>query len=220
MCGRYTCKSDIEEISEIIPGKFNYPEISKSYNIAPSQHSLIVTYADQEFAGRSARWGLLPPWLKGKANPFINARSETAFEKPSFKNLYKNNRCVAVADGFYEWVKRRSGQKQPVYFYLPDHRPFGFAGFHQTDQETGDETFVIMTAAANDEVKPVHDRMPVILDREGIDRWLRLGEREVIGSYRSGVIKNHFVAPIVNSPRNNSEECIIPYEESDQVVDE
>ena len=92
--------STIEEIAEIIPGKFQYPLFETSYNIAPSQKALIATGGmDDEYAGELAVWGLVPHWMRNPKRPFINARSETIFEKPSFKYLYKNNRCVALADG-------------------------------------------------------------------------------------------------------------------------
>jgi putative SOS response-associated peptidase YedK len=212
MCGRYTCKSDIEEIADIIPGKFNYPEFSPSYNIAPSQKSLIATYEEGEYDGELAIWGLVPHWMKDPSRPFINARSETIFEKPSFKYLYKNNRCVAIADGFYEWAVI-GGAKQPVYFYLDEGKPFGFAGYWEKDRESESKTFVIMTADANEDVSPYHHRMPVMLTKPEIEAWLKDGNPAVLKPFPYP-LKSHVVSRAVNSPKNNSAELIVPYVES------
>ncbi len=213
MCGRYTVKSSIEEISDLIPGKFDYPLFAPNYNVAPSQKSLIATYAEEKYIGKMAKWGILPHWMKQKRSPFINARSETAFVKPSFRGLYKNNRCVVIADGFYEWTSI-GGKKQPVYFYLKNQRPFAFAGFWQEDRESESLTFIIMTTEANEVIEQFHARMPVILEKKGIEAWLEEGNKEVLMPYNDK-IQHHFVSPMVNSPKNNSEECIIPYDESD-----
>jgi len=212
MCGRYTCKSEIEEIADIIPGRFNYPEFSKSYNIAPSQPSLIATFEDGEYNGELAKWGLVPHWMKDPRKPFINARSETIFEKPSFKYLYKNHRCVAIADGFYEWAMI-DGTKQPVYFYREDGKPFGFAGYWEKDRESDGKTFVIMTADANEEVRPFHHRMPVMLTKPEIEGWLKDGNPSVLRPF-DHPMSHHIVSRAVNSPANNSAELIVPYKEN------
>jgi putative SOS response-associated peptidase YedK len=207
MCGRYAVKSDIEEISELFTGKFRYPEFKPNYNVAPSQKALIVTHDDDGFEGVLAKWGLLPAWMKSDRKPFINARSETVLEKPSFKYLFKKNRCVIPADGFYEWKKVGSG-KQPVYFHLD--KPFAFAGFWEKNKESDDKTFLILTTEANETVKPVHSRMPVILEEFQISAWLEDGNDSVFESVASDFLQFHEVSPMVNSPRNNSEECLQP----------
>ena len=209
MCGRYTMKSKVEEIDDIIPGKFQYPLFSPSYNIAPSQGALITTFQDQEYAGEIAKWGLIPHWMKNPKKPFINARSETIFEKPSFKYLYPKNRCVVIADGFYEWAVFND-VKRPVYFRLPDGRPFGFAGYWEWDrEEKGKRTFVIMTTEANETLKEFHHRMPVMLEKDDIGAWLEDGEKSVLRSYQEEIVHD-VVSRIVNSPANNNEECIKP----------
>ncbi|MCO6511870.1 MAG: SOS response-associated peptidase [Aridibacter famidurans] len=215
MCGRYTCKSEIEEIADIIPGKFNYPEFSKSYNIAPSQPALIATFDEEsgEYDGELAKWGLVPHWMKDPKKPFINARSETIFEKPSFKYLYKNHRCVAIADGFYEWAVI-DDVKQPVYFYREDQKPFGFAGYWENDRESDGRTFVIMTADANDDVEPYHHRMPVMLTKPEIEAWLKEGNASVLKPFPYP-LQSHIVSRAVNSPLNNSAELIVPYKEKE-----
>ena len=207
MCGRYAVKSDIEEISELFKGKFRYPEIRPNYNVAPSQKALIVLHDDEGYEGELAKWGLLPHWMKADRKPFINARSETVLEKPSFKYLMKGNRCVVPADGFYEW-KKVAGGKQPVFFHLD--KPFAFAGFWEKDKESDEKTFLILTTEANETVKPVHSRMPVILEEFQISAWLEDGNDAVFDSVASDFLQYHDVSTAVNSPRNNSEDLLKP----------
>ena len=215
MCGRYTLSSGPEEVAELVKGKFNYPKFGKSYNIAPSQHSLIVTLKDDVFAGELAYWGLIPVWMKDPKKPFINARAETVLEKPSFKYLYKNHRCVVPADGFYEW-EAVAGKKRPVYFHLPARKPFAFAGFWEKSREhEGEKCFVVMTTEANDFMRPVHDRMPVMLDRDGVGRWLRDGDMETLVTPPNELLEADRVSTMVNSPANNNHHCIEPFDYGD-----
>ncbi|NNE65329.1 MAG: SOS response-associated peptidase [Pyrinomonadaceae bacterium] len=209
MCGRYTATTNIEELSEVIPGKFQYPLFTPSYNIAPSQKAPIVTFTDDEYHGELAKWGLVPHWMKNPKKPFINARSESIFEKPSFKYLYAKNRCVVLADGFYEW-SMFGNTKRPVYFYLENHKPFAFAGYWERDREEKDlRTFVIMTTEAAEDVSNFHHRMPVMLNKQGVEAWLRGGRKEVLRPFAEP-IKHHIVSRIVNSPANNTPDCVLP----------
>lgn len=215
MCGRYTLSAGPDEVSELVLGRFSYPKFGKSYNIAPSQHSLIVTSDEGIYRGELAYWGLVPAWMKEARKPFINARAETVLEKPSFKYLYKNHRCVVPADGFYEWEKTKGG-KRPVYFHLPGRKPFAFAGFWEKSREhEGAKSFVIMTTEANDFMRPVHDRMPVMLDREGVEAWLREGDVDVLVTPPDGILEADRVSTMVNSPTNNDHRCIEPVEYTD-----
>ncbi len=211
MCGRYTVTATIEELTEIIPGKFQYPLFAPSYNIAPSQKALISTYSDDVYNGELAKWGLVPHWMKNPKKPFINARSETIFEKPSFKYLYGKNRCVVLADGFYEWAVFDS-VKRPVYFHLEKRKPFAFAGYweHDRNDETG-KTFVIMTTDANKDVEQFHHRMPVMLTKEGVAAWLEKGDKTVLRPFELPIF-SHIVSRAVNSPSHNAPDCIEPAE--------
>ncbi len=133
MCGRFTLRSDAQEIArhfrvEAVPG------ITPRYNVAPSQDVAIVRLAGD--GGREAdlyRWGLIPSWAKDSAigNKLINARSETVAEKPTFREAYKRRRCLVIADGFFEWQKLERGGKQPYYFKLKDDQPFAFTGLYE-----------------------------------------------------------------------------------------
>lgn len=203
--------STTEEISEVIPGKFQYPLFSPSYNIAPSQKTLIATTDGIQYFGELAKWGLVPHWMKNPKKPFINARSETIFEKPSFKYLYPKNRCVVLADGFYEWAVF-DGVKRPVYFYLEGHKPFGFAGYWEIDRSDENlKSFVVMTTEANDDVDKFHHRMPVMLTKEGIRAWLEEGDKSVLTAINKPIY-SHIVSRAVNSPANNNKECVEPKE--------
>ncbi len=150
------------------------------------------------------QWGLVPGWAKEKDfKALINARLETIDEKVSFKKLIKNYRCVAVADGFYEW-KREEKEKIPHYFTREDTNPIYFAGIYENDQ------FCLITEEAKENINEIHHRQPVILNQADINRYLNL---ELQGStfLKERKIPNlifHEVSKDVNKPTNNSASLI------------
>jgi putative SOS response-associated peptidase YedK len=150
----------------------------------------------------------------------INARSETLSEKPSFRSAYKRRRCLVLADGFYEWVKQ-PGQKakSPFYIQMESKEPFAFAGLWETwYSPDGSElkTAVIITTEPNELVSRIHARMPVILPREAYDLWLDPEEKSkdnfdhILKPYPSNEMIQFPVSRIVNSPANDSPECLEP----------
>ena len=148
------------------------------YNIAPMSAAFMVRSEDSLPVACTALWGLIPSLAKDAkiAASCINARSETAAEKPAFRSAFKKRRCLIPADGFFEW-ERRDKVKLPWRFVRPDGSPFFFAGLWEawhppTAPESCIETFTILTTTPNAVVAPIHDRMPVILDASGADRWL------------------------------------------------
>jgi putative SOS response-associated peptidase YedK len=167
------------------------------------------------------RWGLVPSWTKpeniGKYS-LINARSETAAEKASFKASFRRRRCLVLADGFFEWSKSTSGKgKTPYYISLKDHAPFAFAGLWEIwNSPDGDQlrTTCILTTQPNDLVKPIHERMPVILPQDGYQTWLTEGEVQIeelqalMTPYPADLMQAYPVSTYVNSPKNNSPQCI------------
>jgi putative SOS response-associated peptidase YedK len=168
------------------------------------------------------KWGLVPSWSKD-AQTFkglINARAETLTEKPSFREAFKSRRCIIPASGFYEWQKQAKGAKQPFYFYLKDKEVFGFAGLWESwvDKTTGEglETCTIITTEANDVLKPVHERMPVILRAESYDEWLDTKVKntdklqKLLVPYSIDEMSSHAVSRSVNIPDSDSEELITP----------
>ena len=145
----------------------------------------------------------------------INARSETAPEKPSFRRAFRSKRCLIPADGFYEW-KREPGGKQPYYFHMKEGRPFAFAGLWERWEKDGALlSCAILTTRANSVLEGIHDRMPVILPSGSYDLWLDPdADREELGElmipYPGDDLETYPVSRFVNSPRNNDERCIEP----------
>ena len=187
------------------------------YNAAPSQALPVVTN-QQPNSLQFFYWGLQPFWAKdAKAiKRSINARSETLTEKPMFRSLLKRKRCLVPADGFFEWQKTDEG-KVPHRIMLKNEELFTFAGLWDewTDKETGEvlHTYCIITTDANELVRPIHDRMPVILSPEAEELWLDENEPEeglisLLVPYKADEMKSFAVSPLVNSPENNVPEVI------------
>jgi putative SOS response-associated peptidase YedK len=177
MCGRYTVAVDPQLLAERF-GVTLPEDFAPRCNVAPTDGVLALT---ERSAGRElmvARWGLVPHWAKdAKAGArMINARAETLAERSAYRSLLAKNRCLVLADGFYEWRLDPDGKKRPVRYALDDGAPFGFAGLWTSwrDPESGESlrTCTIITTDANALVAPVHDRMPVILPRALEDDWL------------------------------------------------
>jgi putative SOS response-associated peptidase YedK len=175
MCGRYT----ITATPEVLRALFGYaeqPNFPPRYNIAPSQPIPIVRLIDGKRQFALVRWGLLPSWVKDpkKFTLLINARGESAVEKPAFRAAMKRRRCLIPADGFYEW-QAGGARKQPYFIHKISGEPFAFAGLWETwTGPNGEEleTAAIVTTAANKTLAPIHDRMPVIVPPDAFDLWL------------------------------------------------
>jgi putative SOS response-associated peptidase YedK len=212
MCGRYTLSSTPESIEAIFDGPIDIPEIIPRYNIAPTQRSGIVTGAET-YSFEFSVWGIMPTWMR-ESRTIINARSETILEKPFFKRLHEKGRCVVPADGFFEW-ETVSGKKRPVYFHRSGREPFAFAGLFEKDPESGLPKFVVLTVAANDFVRPVHDRMPAILSGSAIGSWLKEGNPEILSPSPEDFLVADRVSKAVNSPSNDGPECIVPAGDDD-----
>lgn len=220
MCGRYTAAMswselvDLYEITETgIP-----PNVAPRYNVAPTQTVPIVRSVPNGRELAMVRWGLVPSWSKGPDSRYsmINARAETVTEKPSFRTPFRRRRCLVPADGFYEWMKA-NGAKQPYRIALNDGRPFAFAGLWdswESADETAIESCTIIVTDANELVRPIHDRMPVILDPGNHVRWLDVEgtpadeAAEMLRSYPSERMTAYPVSRMVNSPKNDDPKCI------------
>ena len=193
-------------------------EISPSYNVAPTQQVAAVVEDEGGRRLEMFRWGLVPSWAEDPeiGSRMINARSETAPEKPSFRRAFRGRRCLIAADGFYEW-KRENGGKQPYYFRMQDGRPFAFAGLWESWDKGGGEllTCAILTTRPNSVAEEIHDRMPVILPHDAYNALLDPdADREELGElmipYPGDDLETYPVSRFVNSPRNNDERCIEP----------
>jgi putative SOS response-associated peptidase YedK len=219
MCGRYTLSTPAGRLAEEFRLDDAAVEIPPSYNIAPTQQVSAVLEEDGKRHLEMLRWGLVPSWADDPeiGARMINARSETAAEKPSFRSAFRRRRCLIAADGFYEW-KRENGGKQPYYFRMQEGRPFAFAGLWESwDKGTDGElrTCAILTTRANSVLDGIHDRMPVILPSESYDAWLDpdADKEELAGlliPYPGNDLETYPVSRFVNSPSNNDERCIEP----------
>jgi putative SOS response-associated peptidase YedK len=223
MCGRFVSKAKKEEIEkefkvEISDGSHTAPR----YNIAPTQMIAAIVEVESLRQISSFKWGLIPSWGRDDSigNKLINARAETLTEKPSFREAFRSRRCIIPASGFFEWQKTSNGAKQPFYFYLKEKEVFGFAGLWEEwlDKQTGEltETCTIITNGANEVLKPVHDRMPVILRSDCYEQWLDQKEtntdrlQKLLTPYSAEKMTSHAVSRAVNLTTNNSTQLIAP----------
>jgi putative SOS response-associated peptidase YedK len=217
MCGRFTRSQSIETVAETFQVEQISFDLGPSYNIAPTQKvAVVITDGIRQLV--PVRWGLVPSWAKDPSigSKMINARAETVTEKASYRNAFKKRRCLVVADGFYEW-QNTGDAKRPMYIRLKSGKPFGFAGLYEVwKSPEGKEltTCTIITTEANELMKPIHERMPVIIPAEHLDKWLDPaieGKEQLLDMlrpYPADEMEAYPVSKRVNSPRNNSPECI------------
>ena len=220
MCGRYSLVASIAELE----GRFGFDgadvAYSPSYNVAPTQGVLTVVAESDARRAVRMRWGLIPSWAREASigSRMINARAETVAEKPSFRTALRRRRCLVLADGFYEW-RRTSAGKRPMRITMASGEPFAFAGLWDTWRGPQDEAVTsctIITTGANDLLRPIHDRMPVILQREREDLWLDHDVREpnvlreLLIPYNPDSMKAYEVSTLVNFAVNNGPELIEP----------
>jgi len=219
MCGRFVITSSIEVIADEFSISNPSINIKPSYNISPSQNILaIINQESRKLI--TCKWGFIPSWAKDSAigHKMINARAETLSSKPAFKSAYKKQRCLIVADGFYEWKKTEKG-KVPYYIHLKSGKPFGFAGiYNRWTPNKGEciDTCSIITTCANELIESVHDRMPVIVPKDSMDRWLDADVTDesilssMLKSYPSEEMEMHEISTKVNAPKHNSPELLEP----------
>jgi putative SOS response-associated peptidase YedK len=187
MCGRYTAKWDLQAFSQHF--ETPTPLFAANYNIAPFSNVPIVRLNSHGREAAIVRWGLIPGWAKSpeefNANLF-NARSETVAEKPAFRSAVKARRCLIPTSGFYEW-QRLENSKQPFFIHHKEADPFAFAGLWERWEGGLEfegrvlETCTILTTEPNNLIKPIHDRMPVILQQKDYDEWLDPSTKHVEG---------------------------------------
>jgi putative SOS response-associated peptidase YedK len=219
MCGRFAQFSPVALFKEALDIRAIKCDPVQSYNVAPAQDVLAVVHYDERLLTKFF-WGISPRIYKDSAKPplLINARFETIAEKPSFREAYRFRRCLVPTDGFYEWEKAGS-KKQPWFFKVQSNLPFAFAGIWEKRREKDESirnTFAIITTEAVVPVSKIHDRMPVILNRNAYESWLNPSEndpKKVKEIIKEGVIKDISGYPVsrsVNSVSNNDPSCIEP----------
>lgn len=221
MCGRFALTASPEEIAQQLTLS-SAPPLAPRYNIAPSQPVLAVRENRDSHQRELAyfHWGLIPGWAKDPAIGYkmINARSETAAEKPSFRNALKYRRCLVPISGFYEWQKVGKG-KQPHYIHRADGQLLAVAGLWehwQSPDGSEIESCTLLTTTPNEVMRPLHDRMPVILQPEDYDLWLNPREVKsepllpLLRPFPDGFLAAYPVSTLVNSPSNESPHCLLP----------
>ena len=198
MCGRYVITSPVSKSSNLVKKSINVKDID-NYNAHPQQLLPVIKKYINGNTLENKKWGIVPSWAKNKDfKPLINARLETINEKISFKKLIKTKRCIAIADGFYEW-KRDQKEKMPFYIYRSDKKNIYFAAIYNEDQ------FCLITENASSKILSIHHRQPVILYEKDVSNYLNL---EFDGS---NFLKNrnkpnldfHEISKNVNKPTNN-----------------
>ncbi|GAB6056918.1 SOS response-associated peptidase [Desulfonatronum parangueonense] len=192
--------------------------ILPSYNIAPGQEVMGV---HQDASGRRLarfKWGLIPSWTRdlAKATKCINARSETVWDKPSFRSAIQHRRCLIPANGFLEW-KKSGTKKQPYLIGFENLELFSMAGIWESwkNPATGEvfDSCAILTTNANETVAVIHDRMPVIIRPEDYQAWLdnpRVQIDALLQPFNAMHTLMMPISPRINSPKNNDPECIAP----------
>lgn len=218
MCGRFVRFTDVSTFAGLFAAS-GAPKLKASYNIPPSSQILVARNA-ADF-GRELtlmKWGLVPSWSHEPRTEYstINARAETIADKPAFRSAFKHRRCLIAADGFYEWHVEPDGHKQPYFINLAVNEPFAFAGIWER-WERGDvalESCSIIVTEANELMRPIHDRMPVILRPADYDAWMdpaNMGSHKLLPllkPFESTGMRVRRVSTAVNSPRNNYVELI------------
>ena len=217
MCGRFSLTSDEQQLNMVFELSGGSAPYVPRYNGAPTQLLPVITN-DEPHKLQLFRWGLIPGWSKEISRvPLINARSETLEQKPSFKTVFRLRRCLVPADGFYEWV--HSGRKLPYRFTLQDESLFAFAGIWDSWRRPGGDcvnSFAILTTEANQLMEPIHDRMPVMLEKESFAKWLgNTGEnslKPLLKPFPSARMKKYRVPETVNKVASEGPELIVPCE--------
>lgn len=218
MCGRFAqviTREQLKKLSDELRISAGADQLEVNYNLAPGQRvSAIVSKAELRYFG-VFQWGLIPSWMKSlPQNPFINVRSETILEKPSFKASFLRRRCLIPATGFYEWCAQ---DKQPFFIHAANGEPLLMAGIYDLWQGADGSylpTLGIITTAADSFMKSLHHRMPLIPGREQIDAWLEPSNIDphslsaLLQPLESPSLSMYPVSKLVGNPHNNSPACL------------
>lgn len=237
MCGKY----DLVVIGQALAARFGVTaeqagevgqNLQPRYNIAPGQLNPVVVTADEQdrHPGRrlvAMKWGLVPSWAKEPKTSYstINARAETITEKPAFRRLLANKRCLVPATGYFEWAATdRAGSKQPYRVQVSgdgggnhENQIIAMAGLYDVwkGQDGSDlQTYTVITTEASPGIRSLHDRMPVILSKKDEEQWLDPGIKDterllsLLRPYPDTQISAYRVGPLVNSPGNDRAELI------------
>ena len=219
MCGRFSLIADLGELARRFEFDGNQLDLEPNYNVAPTQNILTVVGGENRRGG-FMRWGLIPHWAKSASfgSRMINARAETAAQRSAFRDAFRRRRCLVLADGFYEW-QRAGSVKKPIRIVRESGEPFAFAGLWAVWKDPDGNTVpscTIITTEANDLLRPIHHRMPVILPRQMEEFWLdrdvqdTAALEDALKADPSELMQTYQISTLVNSPRNNGPQVLEP----------
>ncbi|MBI2516918.1 MAG: SOS response-associated peptidase [Opitutae bacterium] len=219
MCCRYTLK-DIQAVVALcaqlgVGIDLDEEDLAPRYNAALTQAMPVVTRRGGRVRLEKMSFGLTSPARTPAERPTLlaNARAETLLAKPAFRDAAQHRRCLVPADGFYEWEKAGAA-RLPHYFYLQEHRPFFFAGLWQPETEAAPAAFAVVTTTPNALLRPIHDRMPVVLGPNSGPAWLGdqpLDPARVAQLCRplpASMMASHRVDPRMNRTAYEAPDCI------------
>ena len=229
MCGRYSLSTPLDElvesfeVSEVVPGDY-----APRFNVAPTDRAPVVVQAPSGRRLGALRWGLVPPWARDASvgNRMINARSESVATRAAFRDAFQRRRCLVPADGFFEWMSaeaeggagRGRPRKIPFWVHRPDRAPFALAGVWERWRAPDGETlksFAILTTDANERLRPLHDRMPVVIPPESRALWLERGAdpealARLLRPLPDDALEAWPVTPRVSTPGFDHPSCLEP----------
>jgi len=223
MCGRYNLISDAEALVDFFRTA-NRLDTKPRYNIAPSQNAPVIYAGEKGRELALMHWGLIPHWARERKFGYhtINARAETVASKPAFRDAFRRHRCLIPATGFYEWQAGVDG-KQPYNIRVGDGKLFAFAGLWahwDKDPEAPLDSFSIIVTDANEAIRPLHERMPVILHPDDYETWLDPTIQDtallqpLLSPCPAAWVNSYPVSRRVNTPANDDPECLEPLEPS------
>ena len=229
MCGRFNLHTPVDQLVAMFHLQ-PMPWIEPRYNIAPMQMILAIRQSEHGREAHLLRWGLVPQWSRDESSAarLINARGETVADKPSFRAAFKRRRCLIPADGFYEWHAEPGRNKQPYHIHQADGQTMTFAGlWEHWQKEDGGllETCTIITTEANDLLRGIHDRMPVILSQADHGVWLdpeiddRTALLPLLTPYPADRLQMEPISTLVNNIRHEGPELIKPVREQGSLFD-
>ena len=231
MCGRFSQERSTSELAEIFGAEDRVDAPGGRFNVAPTDEAAVVVQRDDHRAITAYRWGLIPHWSETSAtgNRMFNARSETIDRNPAFRYAFGKRRCLVPVDAFYEW-QRDGNVRNPFAVVRPDGAPLALAGLWAgwKDPETGEvvRSFTILTTGPNEAMRPIHNRMPVVLPESAWDRWLdptrtkpsELAELSgLLVPAPEKALEIYRVSRRVNNVRNDGPDLVVPLGD---VVDE
>lgn len=228
MCGRFTQERPTSELADIFAAEDLADAPGGRFNVAPTDEVAVVVERDDRRAIKAFRWGLIPHWAKDPkiGNRMFNARAETLATAPAFRDAFRKRRCLVPVDSFFEW--RRDGSiRQPFRIVRTDGMPLALAGLWSgwRDPETDEvrRTFTIVTTAPNDLMRPIHNRMPVVIPPEAWGRWLDPALPDIAELHGLLVpaaeddLEAYPVSRAVNNVRNDGPALIEPLRDPDDV---